>query len=96
MKIRRIDCNLEDRYSVVEYQSFNISSLVCIFGEKLGKFKSNYLDLSFEYHDVGIGTFTGIFNFSSSNFKLGQSDSIDVNANFSLKICFDGQQIPKR
>ena len=94
--MKKIDCNPHDRYSIIEYQSFNISSLVCIFGKEVKRFRSNYLDLLFERQDIKVSTFINLFNFSYSNFKLGQNDNIDFSVNFPLKPSFDEQQIPKR
>ncbi len=73
-----------------------MGSLICAFGKGVRKFKSNYLDLSFERQDIGIGTFTGLSNSSCNSFKLGQSDSIDFSANFPPKLSFGEQQIPKK
>ncbi len=73
-----------------------MSSLVCVFDKGVKRYKSNYLDLSFEHQDVKVGTFTGFFDFSCNSFKLGQSNSIDFSASFLLKLFFDEQQIPKR
>ena len=70
-KIRRIDCNPQERFSVTQNQSLDINGLVCAFSKGVGSFGGNYLNLLFKHQDVRISTFTSTFNFSFSSFKLG-------------------------
>lgn len=73
-----------------------MSGLICIFGKKVGSFRRNYLDLLFKHQDIGISTFTDLFNFSCNNFKLEQINSINFTVSFFLKLSFGEEQIPKR
>lgn len=73
-----------------------MSGLVCAFGERMGSFEGNYLDLLFKHQDIGVGIFTCLFNFSYSSFKLGQNNNINLSVSFPLKIFFSEQQILKR
>lgn len=73
-----------------------MSDLICAFGKGVKGFEGKFLDLLFEHQDIGINTFISLFNFSCSSFKLGQSDNIDFNICYSLKLFFGKQQIPKK
>lgn len=63
-----------------------MNSLICAFGKKIQRLRSNYLDLLFKCQDIRVNIFTGLFNFNYGSFKFRQSDSIDINASFSLKL----------
>lgn len=65
-----------------------MSSLVCVFGERMKSFRDNYLDMLFERQDVQIAIFTNLFYISYRSFNLRQNDNIDFSASFFLKLFF--------
>ncbi len=43
-----------------------MSSLVCAFGKRIRRFRSNYLDLLFERQNIEVDIFTGLLNLATT------------------------------